>query len=291
MAVRVLGVKDFADTRESIDVGDRLVRPQTQDSREAQGETAVVAFRALNIVKGDFQDDGGLDIALEPAVFGGVIQEVLGEFANLDVGQARIGFADVDQAAVVAHGKGVVGKQTTAFAVTVFGDSDDDIESGQRALELHPELAATARDVGRLRSLGEEPFIAGVEGQEEAIFDFVDRAAEFGAGELQAGLFGFGQLALEEQAALGERSVQEGATVQQEQVEGDKTDWNLGRSKEVDLLAAQALLEFGEGDGAAVAPSDDFAIQDKVAGNSAEGLEKFGEFSDAVQGAGIDLDL
>src|SRR5712672_331301 len=126
----MLRVKDFADTGERINVADRFVRPQTHDSGEAQGETAVMACGTLNIVEGDFEADGGFDIALRPAGCGGVVQEVLGERANLDVGQARIGFANIDEPAIVAYGKGVVGKQAAALAVTVFGDGDDDIERG-----------------------------------------------------------------------------------------------------------------------------------------------------------------
>src|SRR5260370_32935811 len=107
----MLRVKDFADTRERINVGDRFVWPQTHDSGEAQGETAVTACGALNIVEGDFEDDGGLDIALKPAVFGGVVPEVLGGLANLDVGQARLGFSGGDEPAIRAHGTGVIGKE------------------------------------------------------------------------------------------------------------------------------------------------------------------------------------
>ena len=144
----MLGIKDVPDTRERIDLGDRLVRPQTNNSGEAQGETAVVAFRALNIVEGYFKDDGRLHVALIAAIFCGVLQKVLGKLANLDVAQARVGFANIDQPDVVAHGKGVIGEQAATLAMSVFGNGNDYIEGGQRSLELHPELAATPGDVG-----------------------------------------------------------------------------------------------------------------------------------------------
>ncbi len=111
--------------------------------------------------------------------------------------------------------------------MAVFGDGDDDVERGERALELHPELAAAAGDVGRFGRFGEEAFVARVEGEAKAIFDLFDGAAKFGAGELESGLLGFGEQALEEKAALGERSVEEGAAVEEEQVEDDEADGNL----------------------------------------------------------------
>jgi hypothetical protein len=54
-------------------------------------------------------------------------------------------------------------------------------------------LAATARDVGRLRSFGEKAFVTGVDGEKEAIFDFFRGTAKFGEGELQAGLLGWSE--------------------------------------------------------------------------------------------------
>ncbi len=57
------------------------------------------------------------------------------------------------------------------------------------------------------------------------------------------------------------------------------------------MLAAQALLKFGEWDGAAIAEADYFAIEDEIAGDVADGLEEIGEFGDAIEGTGIDFDL
>src|SRR5260370_36893143 len=59
----------------------------------------------------------------------------------------------------------------------------------------------------------------------------------------------------------------------------------------MDLLGAGAVLQLGEGDGAAVAPADDFAVKDKIAGDCADRFEKLGEFGHAVEGAGEDFDL
>src|SRR5258708_30164179 len=74
-------------------------------------------------------------------------------------------------------------------------------------------------------------------------------------------------------------------------MEGDEADGDLRAGEEVDLLAAQALLKFGEWDGAAIAEADYFAIEDEIAGDVADGLEEIGEFGDAIEGTGIDFDL
>ncbi len=57
------------------------------------------------------------------------------------------------------------------------------------------------------------------------------------------------------------------------------------------MFAAEALLQLGERDSAAVAPADDFAVEDEVAGDAADRVEELGEFGDAIEGAGVDLDL
>ncbi len=74
----MLRLENFADAGERVDFGDGLVRAQAHDTRKTKSKAAVVALRALDIVEGDFEDDCGLDVALEPAVFGGVFQKILG---------------------------------------------------------------------------------------------------------------------------------------------------------------------------------------------------------------------
>jgi hypothetical protein len=74
----VLRVENFVDAGEGVDFGNGFVWAQAHDAGETEGETAFVAAGALNIVEGDFEDDGGLDVALEAAVFGGVVKEILG---------------------------------------------------------------------------------------------------------------------------------------------------------------------------------------------------------------------
>src|ERR1700739_2925424 len=74
----VLRIKNFLDAGERIDFGDGFVWAESHDAREAEGKAALVATRTLNIVEGNFEDDSGLDIALEAAIVGGVLQKILG---------------------------------------------------------------------------------------------------------------------------------------------------------------------------------------------------------------------
>ena len=73
----MLRVENLADPGERIDLGDGFVWAQTHYTRETQGKAAFVAIRTLNIVEGDLEDDGGLNVALEAAVFGSVFQKIL----------------------------------------------------------------------------------------------------------------------------------------------------------------------------------------------------------------------
>src|SRR5712664_2730011 len=138
----VLRLENFADAGERVDFGGGLVRAQARDTRKPKGKAAVVALRALDIVEGDFEDDCGLD-----------------------VGEAGGGFADVDEPVAVAHGERVIGEEAATLAVAVFSDGDYHVERGKRALELHPELAAAAGDIGRFWRFGEEAFVTLIEGE------------------------------------------------------------------------------------------------------------------------------
>src|SRR2546423_1606723 len=287
----VLFGEDFMDTRQGVDFRDGFVGPETHDSRKAQRVTAVVPFGLLDIVESDFENDSWFDAALVAEIFDGVSQEVFGKLADFHVGQAGVGFADVDQALVVAHGEGVVGEEPAAFAVAIFGEGDHDIERGERALELHPELPTTPGNVRRLGSFGEQAFVADGESLEETVLDFFDAAAEFGAGVLQQRLLGAGEKLLQQKAPLRERRIEQCAVVEKEQVESHEAYWQLLAREEIDLLAAEALLELGEGNGAAIAPADDFAIEDEFAGNTAQGRVQLGEFGDAIERARVNLYL
>ena len=74
----MLRVENFADAGEGVDLGDGFVCAQAHDARKTEGKATCVAVGALNIVEGDFEHDSRLDVALEAAIFGGVIKEILG---------------------------------------------------------------------------------------------------------------------------------------------------------------------------------------------------------------------
>src|SRR5256885_14187067 len=105
----VLFGENFADAGERVDFLGSFVRAQAHDARKTERVAAVVTVGTLDIVEGDFQNDVGLDAAAVTEIFHGMREEVAREFLDLDVCQARISFADVDEAMIVANREGVVG--------------------------------------------------------------------------------------------------------------------------------------------------------------------------------------
>ena len=87
----------------------------------------------------------------EALIFDGVFQKPLRHLGDLDIGQAGIRFADVDQSFAIAHGEGVVAQYSDALAVAVLDRRDHHVERGQFALELEPRLPAPSGSVGRRR--------------------------------------------------------------------------------------------------------------------------------------------
>src|SRR5688572_2280414 len=73
---------------ESVDFGGCLIRANTGDAREAEGEAALMAGAGLNDVEGDFENGVGHDGAEAAVDLEGVGEEVLGELGDLDVGEA-----------------------------------------------------------------------------------------------------------------------------------------------------------------------------------------------------------
>ena len=55
-------------------------------------------------------------------------------------------------------------------------------------------------------------------------------------------------------------------------------------------LAPQPLLQFQQRNRAPVAPADDFAIENEIAGDFAKRSGQLWKFGDAIEGAGIHLD-
>ncbi len=74
------------------------------------------------------------------------------EFGDLDVGDAAVGLADVEQLACgPANGKGVVGEELGAPAVAELRAGDDDVEGSELAFQLDPVQATAAGLVQRIR--------------------------------------------------------------------------------------------------------------------------------------------
>src|SRR5580658_3200106 len=113
----LLAGEDFADAVEGIDFSDGFVWAETDDTRESEGETAVVAIRTLDIIESDFYDDERFDGADVAVVLDGMGEEIIGQLADFCIGYAGVGFANVDEAIGVAgeigvaDGEGVVGEQ------------------------------------------------------------------------------------------------------------------------------------------------------------------------------------
>ena len=110
-----LGLVDLFDAGEGVDFGDGLVGAEAEDAGEAEGESAGVARAAHDVVEGDFEDDERLDGAEVALVFEGVGLEEGGEVGDFGVGDAGVGFADVEEFAGAgevgaADGEGVVAR-------------------------------------------------------------------------------------------------------------------------------------------------------------------------------------
>ena len=138
--------------------------------RKAQRIPALVSVRLHHVVEGDFQNDFRFDDQAEALIFDGVFQEPLSHLGDLDVGQAGIRFADVEQFFSIAHGEGVVAQHSDALAVAVLDRRDHHVERGQFALELEPRFAAPSGSVGRRGVLDHQAFVAaGLRGFKQLI--------------------------------------------------------------------------------------------------------------------------
>ena len=178
---------DLFDALDGIDLFQRLVGADAEDAGEAEGEAAGVAGAAHDVVEGDFEDDEGLDGAEVAAVFEGVELEELGEFGDLDVGDAGVGFADVEEFAVeVADGEGVVGEELGAAAAAVFGAGDDDVEGAEFAFELDPGEAAASGEVGGGGGFEHDALVGAGSGVGVGAVDVFGGLDEAGGGDHEA---------------------------------------------------------------------------------------------------------
>src|SRR6516225_4701243 len=116
---RLLAFVEFTDLIQGVDLGKRLVGPQPDNARKAQGIAARVAHRALNIVERDLQHHRRLYAAAEAFVFHGVLAEKVGEPQNLRVRQAGVRLADRNELVAVPDRERVVRELAVALAVPV----------------------------------------------------------------------------------------------------------------------------------------------------------------------------
>ncbi len=117
----------------------------------------------------------GSTMQAEALIFDGVLQKPPGHLGDLDVGQAGVCFADVDQLFSIAHGKGVVAQYSDALAVAVLDRRDHHVERGQFALELQPRLPAPSGSVGRRGIFDHQAFVAAGLGRFKQLIEFLRR--------------------------------------------------------------------------------------------------------------------
>src|SRR5215475_9252773 len=127
---RRLALEEGGEGGESVEVRGGFVGADTEDAGKAQGVTAGVAVGSLDVVEGHFEDDEGLHDAEVALVFNGVFPKKLGEFQDLGIREAGVGFANVEELVAVANGERVVGEHFVTFSVAIFDSGDNDIQGG-----------------------------------------------------------------------------------------------------------------------------------------------------------------
>ena len=78
-------------------------------------------------------------------------------------------------------------------------------------------------------------------------------------------------------AAAVEWFAQERGAVEAKDVENHSDDWDFRAEEKVRLGAAEAFLEFKEGQGTAFVPGEDFSVENELSTQTASGLGDFGE--------------
>src|SRR5262249_52307569 len=142
----MLPVKLF-DGFDRIDFGSRLVRTNSNDTREPQSITAGVPVTLLDAVKGDFDHNYRLHQTEAAEILRGMLLEELRHFGDLDIRQSRIRLTDIQQLTVTLHSEGVVREHLAAASMTKFHTSYDDIEGREGLLPFQPAHAALARKI------------------------------------------------------------------------------------------------------------------------------------------------
>src|SRR5579864_4823542 len=134
----LLGSVNLLHPLDRIGVFRQLIRTQSYNSWKAQGVSALVTIRPHDVVESDFQNDLRLDLAPEPLVIDGVLEEPLRHLGDFGVGQSRIRFPYVHEPLSIAHRKGVIAQNVNALAMPPLYGSHHHIQCGQFPLHLEP---------------------------------------------------------------------------------------------------------------------------------------------------------
>src|SRR5579864_870813 len=243
----------------------------------------------------------------------GMLLEILRQLGDLGVGQSGVGLADSHQTVALlgADRERVVGEDAVPLAVTVLDRRHHHVERGERPLQLQPRLAAASWCVRRTGRLHHHAFIATRQGVLESPLKFVGGAAWNGGRQsyfLVDSLAGRGawlrrafrlrrarEQSFQATSAFAQRPVEQKCAITVEEIKDHVDGGNLAHrpgacrevrpqtSLQVGRLAAQALLELGEGQRTPVAPSDDLAVQDELTRQSGKGREELRKLADRVE--------
>jgi len=90
----------------------------------------------LNGIERDLEHDLRFHFAIAATIDNRVLFEMLGQFHDLDVGQATVGFSDRQKfaACFVAHRKRVIAQDVVAFAMTEPSGDHHHVQRGQLLL-------------------------------------------------------------------------------------------------------------------------------------------------------------
>ncbi len=98
---------------------------------------------------------------------------------SLNVGQATIGFADVEQFAVfsrASHGEREVAKETPSVARADFGSGNNHIQCGERFLDFEPFSSTPTGFIDRIGVFDHQPLVAACARRLEHWLDLLDVA-------------------------------------------------------------------------------------------------------------------
>ena len=215
-------------------------------------------LRLLDPVERDLKNDPRLDQVHGAVACACHLLKMLRELIDFDVRKAGIRLPDVDELLVATHCKGVVGQNAATLAVSVLGGGDDAVEGRERFLVFQPRLAAAAGRVDRSRILHDQALVRARAGGVEQLVDVGCIADGSLIGEPDcAALHDLAQT----REAFAERQLEECFAVFEEEIECEKRHRRIAQQLRGHLAAAEAGLDYGEGEDA-IAERDDLAVED-----------------------------